>query len=65
MTQHMAGMNVYSTNDMMGYSSQHTGASTTQSSVHMTAHVWKWTHLRTCPNDQHNRGGNESWEYVD
>ncbi|XP_034457018.1 stromal membrane-associated protein 2 isoform X3 [Hippoglossus hippoglossus] len=41
MTQHMAGMNVYNTNDMMGYSSQHMGGSTTQSSVHMTAHIWK------------------------
>nr|XP_019945953.1 PREDICTED: stromal membrane-associated protein 2-like isoform X2 [Paralichthys olivaceus] len=41
MTQHMAGMNLYNTNDMMGYSSQHMGGTTTQSSVHMTAHIWK------------------------
>ncbi|KAI3358440.1 hypothetical protein L3Q82_014871 [Scortum barcoo] len=32
MTQHMAGMNVYNTNGMMGYSSQHTGGSTTPGS---------------------------------
>lgn len=41
MTQHVAGMNLYNTNGMMGYSSQHMGGSTTQSSAHMTAHVWK------------------------
>ncbi|KAK5855299.1 hypothetical protein PBY51_005410 [Eleginops maclovinus] len=41
MTQHMAGMNVCNTNGMIGYSSQQMGGSTTQSSVHMTAHVWK------------------------
>ena len=44
MTQHMAGVNVYNTNGMMGYSSQHMGGSTTPSSAHMTAHVWKWSH---------------------
>ncbi|XP_029298800.1 stromal membrane-associated protein 2 [Cottoperca gobio] len=37
----VAGMNVCNTNGVMGYSSQQTGASTTQSSAHMTAHVWK------------------------
>ncbi|XP_018522712.1 stromal membrane-associated protein 2 isoform X2 [Lates calcarifer] len=41
MTQHMAGMNLYNTNGMMGYSSQHMGGSATQSSAHMTAHIWK------------------------
>ncbi|XP_070702907.1 stromal membrane-associated protein 2 isoform X2 [Pempheris klunzingeri] len=41
MTQHMAGMNLYNTNGMMGYSSQHMGGSTTPSSAHMSAHVWK------------------------
>lgn len=41
MTQHMAGMNLYNTNGMMGYGSQHMGGSTTPSSAHMTAHVWK------------------------
>uniref|UniRef100_A0A8P4K0U2 Arf-GAP domain-containing protein n=1 Tax=Dicentrarchus labrax TaxID=13489 RepID=A0A8P4K0U2_DICLA len=41
MTQHMAGVNLYNTNGMMGYSSQHMGGSTTPSSAHMTAHVWK------------------------
>lgn len=41
MTQHMAGMNVYNTNGMMGYSSQHMSSSTTPSSAHMTAHIWK------------------------
>lgn len=45
MTQHMAGMNVYNTNSMVGYSSQHMGGSTTPSSVHMTAHIWKWSHF--------------------
>lgn len=40
-TQHMAGMNVYNTNGMMGYGSQHMGGSTAPSSAHMTAHVWK------------------------
>ncbi|XP_029920367.1 stromal membrane-associated protein 2 [Myripristis murdjan] len=41
MTQHMAGMNFYGTNGMMGYSGQHMGGSTTPSSAHMAAHVWK------------------------
>lgn len=41
MTQHMAGVNLYNTNGMMGYSSQHMGGSTSQNSAHMTAHVWK------------------------
>ncbi|GAA6228613.1 stromal membrane-associated protein 2-like isoform X2 [Lates japonicus] len=41
MTQHVAGMNLYNTNGMMGYSSQHMGGSATQSSAHMTAHIWK------------------------
>ncbi|XP_039978469.1 stromal membrane-associated protein 2 isoform X2 [Xiphias gladius] len=41
MTPHMTGMNLYNTNGMMGYSSQHMGGSTTQSSTHMTAHIWK------------------------
>ncbi|XP_029938166.1 stromal membrane-associated protein 2 isoform X1 [Salarias fasciatus] len=40
-TQHMAGVNLYNTNGMMGYSSQHMGGSTAPSSAHMTAHVWK------------------------
>uniref|UniRef100_UPI0037E7BEAE stromal membrane-associated protein 2 isoform X2 n=1 Tax=Semicossyphus pulcher TaxID=241346 RepID=UPI0037E7BEAE len=39
--QHMTGMNLYNTNGMMGYSSQHMGSSTTPSSTHMTAHIWK------------------------
>ncbi|XP_033980138.1 stromal membrane-associated protein 2 isoform X2 [Trematomus bernacchii] len=41
MTQHMAGVNVSNTSGMIGYSSQQMGGSTTQSSAHMTAHVWK------------------------
>ncbi|XP_045915667.1 stromal membrane-associated protein 2 [Micropterus dolomieu] len=41
MTQHMAGMNLYNTNGMMGYSSQHMGDSTTPGSAHMAAHIWK------------------------
>ncbi|KAI4817438.1 hypothetical protein KUCAC02_010839, partial [Chaenocephalus aceratus] len=41
MTQHVAGVNVSNTSGMMGYSSQQMGGSTTQSSAHMTAHVWK------------------------
>lgn len=41
MTQHMAGMNIYNTSGMMGYSNQQMGGSTTPSSVHMTAHIWK------------------------
>ncbi|XP_059206429.1 stromal membrane-associated protein 2 [Centropristis striata] len=40
-TQHMAGVNLYNTNGMVGYSSQQMGGSTTPSSAHMTAHVWK------------------------
>ncbi|CAK6949703.1 stromal membrane-associated protein 2 isoform X2 [Scomber scombrus] len=40
-TQHMAGMNLYNTKGMMGYSSQQMGGSTTPGSAHMTAHVWK------------------------
>ncbi|XP_034400640.1 stromal membrane-associated protein 2 isoform X2 [Cyclopterus lumpus] len=39
--QHMAGMNLYNTNGVMGYSNQQMGGSTTPSSAHMTAHVWK------------------------
>ncbi|XP_043994674.1 stromal membrane-associated protein 2 [Gambusia affinis] len=41
MTQQVAGMNLYSTNGMAGYRSQHTGSSTAPSSAHITAHVWK------------------------
>ncbi|XP_026203482.1 stromal membrane-associated protein 2 [Anabas testudineus] len=41
MTQHMAGINLYNTSGMMGYNSQHTGGSTTQSAAHMTANIWK------------------------
>ncbi|XP_075968905.1 stromal membrane-associated protein 2 isoform X3 [Anarhichas minor] len=41
MTQHVAGVNLYNTKGMTGYSSQQTGGSTTPSSAHMTAHVWK------------------------
>ncbi|TKS90684.1 Stromal membrane-associated protein 2 [Collichthys lucidus] len=40
-TQHMAGVNLYNTNGMMGYSSQHMGGSTNPGSAHMTAHIWK------------------------
>ncbi|XP_068432385.1 stromal membrane-associated protein 2 isoform X2 [Clinocottus analis] len=40
-TQHMAGINLYNTNGVVGYSSQQTGSSKTPSSAHMTAHVWK------------------------
>ncbi|KAM7384005.1 hypothetical protein PAMA_011382 [Pampus argenteus] len=40
-TQHMAGMNLYNNKGMMGYSGQQMGESTTQSSAHMTEHVWK------------------------
>uniref|UniRef100_A0A3Q4ABP1 Arf-GAP domain-containing protein n=1 Tax=Mola mola TaxID=94237 RepID=A0A3Q4ABP1_MOLML len=40
-TQHMAGMNVYNSNGMMGYSGQHTGGSTAPNSGHMTAQTWK------------------------
>ncbi|XP_071355753.1 stromal membrane-associated protein 2 [Trachinotus anak] len=41
MTQHVAGVNLYNTNGMMGYSSQQMGGSTTPSSANMTAHIWK------------------------
>ncbi|XP_068189919.1 stromal membrane-associated protein 2 isoform X2 [Antennarius striatus] len=41
MTHHMAGMNLYNTNGMMGYSNQHMGGSTTPSSARMAAHIWK------------------------
>ncbi|XP_015229677.1 PREDICTED: stromal membrane-associated protein 2-like isoform X1 [Cyprinodon variegatus] len=41
MTQQVAGMNLYGTNGMAGYGSQHTGSSAAPSSAHMTAHVWK------------------------
>ncbi|XP_072226967.1 stromal membrane-associated protein 2 [Leuresthes tenuis] len=41
MTQHMAGMNLYNTTSVMGYGSQPMGGSASQSSAHMTAHVWK------------------------
>ncbi|KAM3838192.1 stromal membrane-associated protein 2 [Diretmus argenteus] len=40
-TQHMAGMNFYGPNSIMGYSGQHMGGSTAPSSTHMAAHVWK------------------------
>ncbi|XP_056154805.1 stromal membrane-associated protein 2 [Lampris incognitus] len=41
MTQHMAGVNFYGTNGMMGYNGQHIRGPTTSSSAHMAAHVWK------------------------
>nr|XP_013998681.1 unnamed protein product [Salmo salar] len=42
MTQHMAGVNLYGANGMMGYGGQHMEGPTTQSSTHMmTSHVWK------------------------
>ncbi|KAM6903331.1 stromal membrane-associated protein 2 isoform 1-T1 [Lycodopsis pacificus] len=41
MTQHVAGVNLYNTKGMTGYSSQQTGGSTAPSSANMTAHVWK------------------------
>uniref|UniRef100_A0A3P9LT38 Stromal membrane-associated protein 2 n=1 Tax=Oryzias latipes TaxID=8090 RepID=A0A3P9LT38_ORYLA len=41
MTPHMAGMNLYSSNEGVGYGTQHMGSSSTPSSAHMTAHVWK------------------------
>lgn len=47
MTQHMAGMNFYGTNSMMGYSQPMGGAAaaTTPTSNHMLgSHVWKWCH---------------------
>ncbi|KAM9738038.1 stromal membrane-associated protein 2 isoform 1-T1 [Menidia menidia] len=40
-TQHMAGMNLYNTNAMAGYGGQPGGGPASQSSAHMTAHVWK------------------------
>lgn len=40
----MAGMNVFNSNGVMGYSGQHTGGSTAPNSGHMTAHIWKWSH---------------------
>ncbi|KAK6327976.1 hypothetical protein J4Q44_G00036220 [Coregonus suidteri] len=42
MTQHMAGVNFYGTNGMMGYGGQHMGGPMIQSSNHlMRSHVWK------------------------
>nr|XP_046216692.1 stromal membrane-associated protein 2-like [Oncorhynchus gorbuscha] len=42
MTQHMAGVNFYGANGMMGYGGQHMERPTTQSSTHtMTSHIWK------------------------
>ncbi|XP_064835140.1 stromal membrane-associated protein 2-like [Oncorhynchus masou masou] len=42
MTQHMAGVNFYGANGMMGYGGQHMEGPTAQSSTHtMTSHVWK------------------------
>lgn len=41
LTQHMAGLNVYHSNNMVGYNNQHMGGSAAPSSAHMTAHVWK------------------------
>lgn len=41
MTQQMAGVNLYNSSGMMGYSNQQMGGSTTESSAHMTAHIWK------------------------
>ncbi|XP_055749239.1 stromal membrane-associated protein 2-like isoform X2 [Salvelinus fontinalis] len=42
MTQHMAGLNLYGANGMMGYDGQHMEGPTTQSSTHvMTSHIWK------------------------
>ncbi|XP_071230558.1 stromal membrane-associated protein 2-like [Salvelinus alpinus] len=42
MTQHMAGLNLYGANGMMGYGGQHMEGPTTQSSTHvMTSHIWK------------------------
>ncbi|XP_055013037.1 stromal membrane-associated protein 2 isoform X2 [Boleophthalmus pectinirostris] len=40
-TQHMAGLNAYHSNNMMSYNSQHMEGSAAPSSAHMTAHVWK------------------------
>lgn len=41
LTQHMAGLNVYHSNNMVGYNNQAMGGSAAPSSAHMTAHVWK------------------------
>ncbi|XP_064876208.1 stromal membrane-associated protein 2-like [Oncorhynchus nerka] len=42
MTQHMAEVNFYGANGMMGYGGQHMERPTTQSSTHtMTSHIWK------------------------
>lgn len=41
LTQHMAGLNAYHSNNMVGYNNQHMGGSAAPSSAHMTAHVWK------------------------
>lgn len=41
LTQHMAGLNAYHTNNMVGYNNQTMGGSAAPSSAHMTAHVWK------------------------
>lgn len=42
MSQHMAGMNLYTSSGMMGYSSQHMGGGpAAATSTHMTAHFWK------------------------
>ncbi|XP_070996220.1 stromal membrane-associated protein 2 [Oncorhynchus clarkii lewisi] len=42
MTQHMAGVNFYGANGMMGYGGQHMEGPTAQSSTHMmTSHIWK------------------------
>lgn len=40
LTQHMAGLNAYHSNNM-GYNNQPMGGSAAPSSAHMTAHVWK------------------------
>ncbi|KAL0961823.1 hypothetical protein UPYG_G00332160 [Umbra pygmaea] len=41
-TQHMAGVNVYGANGMMGYGGQRMGGPTNQStSQMMTSHIWK------------------------
>ncbi len=60
MTQHMAGINLYNTNGIMGYSNQHMGGSTTSASGHMTAHIWKWSHVSKMwcyTNNPQKRGG--------
>lgn len=41
LTQHMAGLNAYHSNNMVGYNNQPMGSSAAPSSAHMTAHVWK------------------------